>query len=83
MSQMFWGASSFNQPLNEWVTSEVTNMYAMFITAASFNGDITNWNTSKVTDMQGMFQAAISSRILSIYKEVNIFSVEIDNIVYS
>ena len=35
---MFWGATSFNQPLNNWKVSNVTGTTeAMFENATSFN----------------------------------------------
>ena len=37
MESMFYGASSFNQPLNDWNVSNVTNMESMFVNATSFN----------------------------------------------
>ena len=37
MEAMFWGATSFNQPLNNWNVSKVTYMYDMFEEATSFN----------------------------------------------
>jgi surface protein len=37
MGSMFYGASSFNQPLNHWNVSNVTNMRSMFQDANSFN----------------------------------------------
>jgi len=30
MDEMFYGASSFNQPLNDWNVSNVTDMKQMF-----------------------------------------------------
>ena len=57
---MFLGASSFNQPLNNWNVSNVTNMYRMFGDATSFNQDLNNWDVSNVTDMSGMFVNASS-----------------------
>ena len=37
MESMFWGATSFNQPLNNWNVSKVTYMEEMFEEATSFN----------------------------------------------
>ena len=34
---MFLAATSFNQPLNKWNVSNVTNMKFMFLDARSFN----------------------------------------------
>ena len=59
MNGMFLGAT-FNQPLNSWDVSSVTNMADMFWDAAAFNGDISTWNVSSVTDMTRMFQEAFS-----------------------
>ena len=55
MSCMFNGASSFNQPLNAWNTSKVTDMGGMFYGASSFNQPLNEWDTSEVTNMWGMF----------------------------
>ncbi len=55
---MFYAASTFNQDLNGWNTSAVTNMGGMFQNASGFNGTIGNWDTSKVTNMGAMFQSA-------------------------
>ena len=51
MSYMFVGAYAFNQPLNNWDTSNVTDMHAMFSNARAFDQPLNNWDTSKVTDM--------------------------------
>ena len=46
MNWMFYGAISFNQPLNNWDVSNVTNMWSMFKNASSFNQPLNNWNVS-------------------------------------
>ena len=48
---MFTEARSFNQPLNNWNVSKVTDMERMFRGATSFNQPLNNWNVSKVTNM--------------------------------
>jgi surface protein len=53
-NNMFNGAASFNQNINEWDVSKVTNMSYMF-SNTSFNSDISNWIVSSVTDMRYMF----------------------------
>jgi surface protein len=55
---MFYDAAAFNQPLNNWDTSSVTNMSDMFSYATAFNQTLNNWNTSNVTNMGGMFKCA-------------------------
>jgi surface protein len=58
MSGMFSDATSFNQSLNSWNVSNVTEMSSMFANAYSFNGNITSWNVSSVTQFQVMFSNA-------------------------
>jgi surface protein len=60
MENMFSYATSFNQPLNNWDVSNVTNMSQMFWTASSFNQPLIDWDVSNVTDMSGLFGYAIS-----------------------
>ena len=55
---MFYGATSFNDPVVDWDVSNVTNMNSMFAYAYSFNQDISGWDVSKVTDMSSMFKEA-------------------------
>ena len=57
---MFDAARSFNQPLNNWNVSKVTNMAEMFYDAKSFNQPLNNWNVSNVTFMNRMFNGARS-----------------------
>ena len=59
MSKLFY-ASGFNAPINQWNTSQVTNMHAMFQFASWFNQPIDQWNTSNVTNMCSMFKGASS-----------------------
>ena len=56
MSEMFFNAESFNQPLT-FDTSNVYNMDYMFYQAESFNQPL-NWDTSSVNSMSSMFRGA-------------------------
>ena len=47
MCRMFWGARSFNQPLNNWNVSNVEDMENMFQNCEDFNQPLNNWNVSK------------------------------------
>ena len=60
MERMFFGCTSFNQPLNNWNVSKVTNMSGMFAGCTSFNQPLNNWNVSKVTNMYDMFSGCTS-----------------------
>ena len=60
MGLMFQDATSFNQPLNNWNVSNVTDMMLMFTRARSFNRPLNNWNVSKVETMFAMFDDATS-----------------------
>ena len=51
---MFQFANNFNQPLDEWIMSNNTNIRGMF-RATNFNHPINSWDTSAVTNMDGMF----------------------------
>ena len=56
MSQLFSGATTFNQDISSWDVSNVTFMLLMFQDANSFNQDISNWDVSSVTNMKKMFR---------------------------
>jgi uncharacterized repeat protein (TIGR01451 family) len=60
MTGTFNGASSFNQSLNSWNVSNVTQMAGLFRDAVSFNQDINSWNVSNVIQMGNMFKGASS-----------------------
>ena len=55
MSNMFTGAQSFNQPLNDWDTSNVTDMCGMFEYAENFDQPLDKWDVSNVEDMDYIF----------------------------
>ncbi len=57
-SWAFNSASSFDQELDTWDVTNITNMYGMFKDAVIFNGNITNWNVENVTKMTIMFAGA-------------------------
>ena len=52
---MFYGAAAFNQPIESWDVSNVTDMNNMFVAASAFNQPLGSWNVSNVNNMQGMF----------------------------
>jgi surface protein len=56
MSQMFKEASNFNQPLNSWNVSNVTNMYKMFMNANKFDRRLNKWNMIQVKRKDRMFE---------------------------
>ncbi len=54
---MFKGASSFNQPLDNWNASKVTDMSDMFDGAYSFNQLLLNSRVSNVAETMIMYEA--------------------------
>ena len=55
MSNMFNGATQFNQNISTWNTSSVLDMTSMFQDAASFNQSLSPWSTSNVIDANFIF----------------------------
>jgi surface protein len=51
MSLMFYKADAFNQDIDGWDVSKVTDMSGMFYKANTFNQAIDSWNVGKVTNM--------------------------------
>jgi surface protein len=50
---------NFNQALDSWDISNVTDMSGMFKDAENFNQPLDSWDTSNVKDMREMFKGAI------------------------
>ena len=55
---MFYSAGNdgYNQPLNNWNTSKVTNFRLMFANMR-FNQDISGWDVANGTELDGMFKS--------------------------
>lgn len=60
LSHMFHGALLFNQSINNWDVSAVTDMSYMFSGASAFNQNLDSWNMSSVMNMEYMFNKATS-----------------------
>ncbi len=59
---MFSGATSFNQPLDNWNMSAVSDARSMFHNAVAFNQDLSGWNGPFVSRMENLFRNAVSFR---------------------
>lgn len=45
---MFYGAGSFNQPLDDWDVRNVNDMQQMFVRAKSFAQSLDRWDNPRV-----------------------------------
>ena len=56
MSYLFLDKKYFNDNINSWDVSNVTNMESMFLSVKSlFNQPLNSWDVSSVTNMSYMF----------------------------
>lgn len=58
MRSMFYQAVMFDQPLDSWDVSSVTDMSWMLCGASNFNQPLDGWNVSSVINMRSMFYNA-------------------------
>ena len=65
------GLARYNQPLNNWNTSNVRDMSYMFA-GSLFNQPIGNWNTSNVINMKHMFELVPFSQSLNNWNTSNV-----------
>jgi surface protein len=61
MVGMFRDARAFNQSLEAWDVSAVTNMTGMFRRAIVFNQPLEGWDVSAATNMNDMFDDTYAS----------------------
>jgi surface protein len=63
---MFHYCTLFNQNINTWDVSKVTDMAYMFGNCYAFNQPLNNWNVINVKDMSCMFQTIHDNSSLEI-----------------
>jgi len=69
--RMFGSATIFNQNINNWDTSNITNMSGIF-SSSSFNQPLNNWNTLNVTDMSFLFASTPFNQDISDWNTSNV-----------
>jgi len=57
-NRSFQSTYIYNNPLNNWDMSGVTDINRMFFLATAFNQDISSWDVSSVTNMRSLFENA-------------------------
>ena len=62
MSGLFYNAKRFNQPINDWDTSNVTDMSELFYGAERFNQPLDKWDISKVSNIFNIFDKSGMTR---------------------
>ena len=67
MSEMFYKATSFNRPLNNWDVSSVTDMSDMFYDTKSFNQWLEKWED--VLEDDEMFECSAQDPLPKWYKK--------------
>lgn len=60
MQSCFQTCHKFNQPIDNWIPSNVTNTSFMFNNALVFNQPLNSWDVGSVTTMFLMFEGAVS-----------------------
>lgn len=58
MERMFFGAASFNAPIEHWDVSTIRSFRETFSNTKSFDQPLAAWNTSAATTMESMFAEA-------------------------
>ncbi|WP_233704669.1 DUF285 domain-containing protein [Helicobacter bizzozeronii] len=67
----FYQCANFNQPLENWKVSNVTDMHWMFRGCTNFNQPLDNWDVSKVANMKNMFMNCSSLKKLPKWYDQN------------
>jgi len=55
INRMFRGCINFNQPLNQWDTSNIIRPDSLFQNCTIFNQNLSSWITSRMVTFNGMF----------------------------
>ena len=81
MGYMFCNCENFNQPLNSWNISNVTDMGYMFWGCKNFNQPLNSWNIDDYTNTEDMFDNCnIDEKNLPNFTELQKKEIKIDEI---